>query len=425
MPDTNFTKGRARRVTIDLGVVRRALADRDFGRNVIADAVCPGLRLVVGARAAAWYYAYRPRGLRPDGSRFPGRQIRLGSVTDLSPAQARQAVETAQERIAAGGDPAAEQRAARTRASADRAARRTVEQMVDAYAKVIGPHHPDIGNVRRTTRDARLGCLWADDLTAEHLNSVVDELASKPATARARAGAMKRMSKWAKGRAIIPSDPFTEVTLPKPPPPRRGRPSASDVRALWNSDLTELDLVFIRSALLLPLRAGELSELRAEHVDLRRRSVELPGTMTKNGREFSMPLSVAAFEILSGRITQSGGGRLFQLNSAGGPMNAWTGFYRRVRKIVPGFRLHDLRRLFPSVLAEQGIGDSDLTDGLLNHAASETRGGVRAHYHQADLRPAQARVMERWALLVAHAVEYGEWPDLQRAEVVQIHEARR
>ena len=99
-------------------------------------------------------------------------------------------------------------------------------------------------------------------------------------------------------------------------------------------------------------------------------------------------------------------------------MNSWANYNRRVRKYAPNFSLHDMRKVFVSVLAEQGRGDAETTDGLLNHRQSETKGGIKAAYHQANLWPRQVRVMRDWAGLIGYAVEHGEWPQVDYADNV-------
>jgi hypothetical protein len=59
------------------------------------------------------------------------------------------------------------------------------------------------------------------------------------------------------------------------------------------------------------------------------------------------------------------------------------------------FRLHDLRRAAVSAMAERGV-DFAVADAILNHATSQSRGGMLGVYQHAELKPAKRRAMEIW-----------------------------
>ncbi|RYH07779.1 site-specific integrase [Tropicimonas sp. IMCC6043] len=426
-------RGKAKRIKIDSRVVAAALKRRATGcREVIADAVTPGLRLKVGPRGGSYTYTGRARGHRPDGTRHPVSEFTLGHVDDLTPAQARAAVEELQAVLAQGRDPKAEVREAKAKANADARARQTIRQVADRYlrsqqnwtdddrerrAQQTEHQRQESLHVLRGIEEMGAGVadLWIGDMTMAHLQGVLDLHTGKPATARHRGLALDKFARWAMRKGYMPTNPFDGYERPKPPKPRQRQADAADVQALWNaSDLPEVMHAFTRLAMLVPLRAGELAELEPGNIDLERSAIVLDGKETKNGDPFTIPLASSALEIVQQRLAVTGEReRLFQLNGAGGPMNAWNNYNRRVRKYAPGFHLHDIRRLFVSVLAEQGVGDADTTDSLLNHRQSETRSGVRAHYHQARLWPRQVRVMRAWADLVSYAVEHAEWPPME------------
>ena len=59
------------------------------------------------------------------------------------------------------------------------------------------------------------------------------------------------------------------------------------------------------------------------------------------------------------------------------------------------FRLHDFRRSAVSAMAERGV-DFAVADAILNHAASQSKGGMLGVYQHAELKPAKRRAMEIW-----------------------------
>src|SRR5215469_14447263 len=109
--------GQSRQVLIRQDVIDRAVkaqrAAKEPGRQILVDAACPGLRLVLNpGGSSAWTYSYRARGLDEDGRRMPQRTMALGDLTTLTPAEARTAAEAAKAAVRNGRDPAAERRAA-------------------------------------------------------------------------------------------------------------------------------------------------------------------------------------------------------------------------------------------------------------------------------------------------------------------------
>jgi integrase len=121
-----------------------------------------------------------------------------------------------------------------------------------------------------------------------------------------------------------------------------------------------------------------------------------------------------AREIIERRIEgRKAGDLLFPMSSkAGEPMKAWSDLMAELRSEsgVPSVKLHDLRRLFVSELAEHEVGNADLLDSLLNHRQAETRGGVKGVYQRSKMAEPRRQAMEAWGQLLAHAVEHGTWP---------------
>ena len=59
------------------------------------------------------------------------------------------------------------------------------------------------------------------------------------------------------------------------------------------------------------------------------------------------------------------------------------------------FRNHDARRAMTSACAERDV-DFAILDSLLNHAASQSRGGMRGVYNRAQLIDQMRRSLEVW-----------------------------
>ena len=59
------------------------------------------------------------------------------------------------------------------------------------------------------------------------------------------------------------------------------------------------------------------------------------------------------------------------------------------------FRLHDFRRSAVSAMAKRGVDFAD-ADSILNHAASQSRGGMIAVYQHSERKAAKRRAIEVW-----------------------------
>jgi integrase len=179
-----------------------------------------------------------------------------------------------------------------------------------------------------------------------------------------------------------------------------------------------------------PLRRQEAAGINVGHYVRSSGSVVLPGSLTKNGDDFTLPLSSAAREIVERRsrgLARSD--RLFSLQSNGKLMTSWTRYVEAIRKAsgVADFNFHDLRRTFMSTMAEEDAASIDVLDALLNHRQSATRSGMRAPYLHARLARQKAAAMAKWGENVAHAVAHGVWPmDMEHSSnIVALHRRSR
>jgi integrase len=74
---------------------------------------------------------------------------------------------------------------------------------------------------------------------------------------------------------------------------------------------------------------------------------------------------------------------------------------------LDGWTWHDFRRSFATALGETGIPEA-VSDAVLNHRQSATRGGVLGVYQRASRWPEQVRAMQLWGRLLAAAIEGNE-----------------
>jgi hypothetical protein len=124
------------KATIDAAWRRR----KSEQRLIVRDKDCRGLVLIVNATSMSWTYGYRPRGVDSQtGRRWPNRTITIGNPATHSIDDARIEANRIKGKAAAGGDPAAEKKAAAEVASRKRGG--TLKRLSEEYARAL-PKRP-------------------------------------------------------------------------------------------------------------------------------------------------------------------------------------------------------------------------------------------------------------------------------------------
>jgi integrase len=447
--------------------IKKARALPGFKRHVVADQEQSGLILVIGRRTAKWALKYRPRGFRPDGSRFEPTYFVIGDVAVFSPVAARAEVGILRSRIEKGENPTVERAQKRAEKAAGLASLRTeAERRADMIAALAdadrrGSFVPEFSTLTGATLDqcaaafalygnfggvlaksraetlmhVRLGLvematggMFPGDLKTIMVKSLANHHAASPATGRHRVGALNRLFGWLIENEVVAANPVAKVKRPPPPPKRTRVWTAAEVRDLWTSadGLPAAKRDYLRLLLLLPLRRQELADARRADIHVNGSRMELIIAAVdnkKNWTEFRVPIVAAAREIVERLLDAPGepGDYLIPLSEDGSRMNSWRRFAEKIEKIsgVGKFGFHDARRVFSSECGEHELGDFSLVDQLINHVGAASKPGASGHYHHAKRADARENLMGKWAALVLHAVDKGRWPrDKEHADNV-------
>ena len=373
-----------------------------------------GLRIYPSG-VAAYIIDYQLKGSRAK------RRVVLGKVAAISFAQAR---ERAQEALAAarrGIDLDKEQRAQvaghedEERRKANRA---TVRQAVTAYLAAFestpskrGGRRPASSSIRSThwwlsRLLAMHGGTALEDLTAHQVQAVLD--ATPQSSRRNVYGAIRRLMDWARRQSLTTTSPIGPIDPPARPASRDRTPSPTEVAAIlaaadallasgrWRQ--VQRDGVWLLA--LTAQRRAEVASMAWEDLDLGSAEWRQPGVKNKTGKPHVVPLGRASLELLLLRWEAAGRpseGLVLRGVRGGGRMDAnlsdLQGLLREVTGIA--FRLHDFRRSAVSAMAEHGV-DFAVANSILNHAASQSRGGMMAVYQHAELKGAKRRAVEIW-----------------------------
>jgi len=156
-----------------------------------------------------------------------------------------------------------------------------------------------------------------------------------------------------------------------------------ELKAIWKA--TETTSQFngiVRLCILLGQRRGEIAAIQPGWIQNAR--LTIPGLITKNGVEHSIPLSDRALSILSSMPL--------------GAYNSWAQPKSRLdrRSGVSEWVLHDLRRTFSTIHAAIGT-PPHITDRLLNHlSGSRTLSPIAKIYNRYSYFDEMRTALERY-----------------------------
>jgi integrase len=152
----------------------------------------------------------------------------------------------------------------------------------------------------------------------------------------------------------------------------------------------------IRLLLLTGCRRDEIGGLRWSEVDLKARTIKLPGVRTKNGRPHVIPLSEPAMAILGGLIHRANRDLIFGLGAGG--FSGWSkskAQFDKAAKLKEAWTLHDLRRTAATRMADIGV-QPHVIEALLNHISGH-KAGVAGTYNLSTYAAEKKAALDLWA----------------------------
>ena len=383
---------------------QRACGDRIS----LSDNVCAGLKLMINKKSSSWTYAYRKRGYLDGGRRHPQRTLKLGDPVQMTPSEARLAADAIKAEVRSGRDPATTMRVAERSRLAEEARKKNCSEWLASYTTnrmMNGANkyqRDELRNVRLALQELKVVDAFPQEISPRHIRDLTDMYPRRPATGRHRLGALSRFLDFLLDEEAIDVNPVMSISKrrrPKPPAPRSNFFTPDQLKALWHSrGLQPRYLRYLRFMIATPLRAGEAAELTWGQVNTDRAEINLSSNDTKNSEQFTMPLNHLSASIITS-VHHGHTKLVFPLSTNRGvQMSSWSHFNKSVRKAsgVEAFILHDLRRTFSTLMAENTDAGEGLIDSLLNHKQSATRGGVIRHYQQAKHLEKRRAVMNQW-----------------------------
>jgi integrase len=280
-----------------------------------------------------------------------------------------------------------------------------------ASARLLGIAIDDDGKLVMMPRG--LVDRWRDrpisEINGDDIHLVVDETREKsvpglPRRAGAPSESMARsmhsclstMFAWLLEKRRVKINPVIGVAMPKSSKPRERTLTDDEIKKFWIAcdKVGEPASQCLKLLLLTGCRLNEIAKLRRSEINDKDHTVTIPSSRVKNKREFVLPLSPMAWNILQSVQTT---GDLFFTTERGKPVSSWSKIKRRLdaaMKTTP-WRLHDLRRCFSTNLNKLGI-QPHVVESCLNHA-SGFKASVAGVYNQWHYLPEKKVALERWA----------------------------
>jgi integrase len=238
-----------------------------------------------------------------------------------------------------------------------------------------------------------------------------------PNAARHRFGAISRFFEWCREEGLVSANPCALLgkdRRPKPPAERTHFLKPEELARLWRAageaeGLAPVHRDLIRFLIAIPSRRGEAANVDWSHLDLDGAVWSQPGRLTKNGDPHRLHLHPLALAILRARhkaAKHPDKGLVFPSPRSGAVVDTFVDIKAALDAAagITGWRIHDLRRSFVTILAEAGTPEP-VADAILNHRQSATRGGVLGVYQRARRWPEQVSAMAAWGKTLAAAIE--------------------
>jgi integrase len=382
----------------------RSLKPPSSGRVDYFDDLTPGLSLRVTAKnARTWTVFYRNKNGRQ-------KRLTLGRYPAVKLVDARELAREAQRKVAHGGDPVVEKRAARDVLTFGALAK----EYIDSYAK------PNKRSWQEDERQLNASLLpkWktrpAGEISAEDLLAVLNAKVrdGAPVAANRLRALVSRIFTFAAGQRLVAptANPVIGVKKPTKETTRDRVLTDSEIRRLWDACATQNVYVcaWFRLRLVTAQRGGELLQMRWQDIDPKSHFWTIPGEFVKNAQGHRVFLNETARKILASVPKPKKpkkavwvfpkslmgdfkhvGRRLAQSTRANIVAQPKSNGKERDRADVRG---HDLRRTAASLMASGGV-PRFVISRILNHSEEKNITSVYDRYsYDAEKRAA----MEFW-----------------------------
>jgi integrase len=368
-------------VTLTDRVVQQAKAKA--ARVEIADAVLPGLYLIVQPTGAkSWAVRYRV-GRRTRKLTLPGR------YPVLSLAKAREAARLALESVTTGADPAAAKQAGTP-----------ADDTLAAYIALYREKHVSRlrpGTAANTNRELEhMQDAWPGrtlrSISKKDIVTVIDKAMKRGPSAGVTAWKVaKAFFAWCEAREDDFASPARSIRKPAKEKSRERVLDDGELKLTWEAADREGGPAgaLVKMLILTGARRNEITELSRD--EIKAGAIELPGERTKNGLPHTIPLTPMIRGLLEA-LPRTG---KFVINGRDQPFGDHSGAKEKITPAIRSWTLHDLRRSFASGLQRLGVAPH-IVELALNHR-SGTFSGVAGIYQRHRYAKEVRDAFELWS----------------------------
>jgi integrase len=357
-----------------------------------------GLRIRNGKRT--WIFQYKI-GERQHRMRLGGPELNCDQARRLAQVQKG---EVSKAKLGHGVDPAITRE--KTKAEAKPTTKgKTLGSLIADYldAKVSALRPRSYNETRRHLEKhfAPLHSLALSNIQRADVAARVREIAkaSGPVAANRSRASLSAMFTWAIGEGLCDQNPVAGTNKQEENGPRERSLSDAEVATVWLAAPDNDYGRIVRLILLTGCRRKEISSLQWPEIDLKEKTITLPGERTKNKQTHVVPLSDAAIAILKDIPQRANRNFVFGIGRGGysGWANSKAAFDKTVN--VNEWTLHDLRRTVRTGLGKLGI-QPHIAEATLNHLPPKLIRTYDRNTYETEKRDA----LDKWAAHLKVAV---------------------
>jgi len=232
------------------------------------------------------------------------------------------------------------------------------------------------------------------DIGRRDILDLIDSIADRGSVIMARRvqAYVHRLFRWAVGRGIIDANPATDLPKPGAETKRSRVLKDGELAAIWNA-ADEIGWPFghaIRLLILTGARRKEIGQLKWSEIS--GNIIALSSARTKNAEPHTIPLSLAAIDVLQ-RVPHIAESQLIFTTNGTSSVSGWSKAKAKLDELsnVKGWRIHDLRRTVSTGMNELGT-QPHIVEAVLGHTVK----GVAGVYNRAKYEAAKRAALETW-----------------------------
>ena len=354
--------------------------------------------------------------LQVDGRR---REFGLGSLDDVTLAEAREKAATIRKQYRDGIDPVAAKRAARL-------AKRTIPTFAEAAALVHAEQSPAWRSEKHRTQwltclkayaFPKLGALGVDTIDAAMVREVLLAIwLDKPETARRVRQRTGAILDWAHSNGYRPQEaPMRSINKGLPRQPKQDQhhaampfdsvPAFCQAQEAAAPTMGRLGLLF---TIYTAARSGETRGATWAEIDTEAATWTIPADRMKAGRAHIVPLSPAALAILDKARAAAGDGAGLIFTGRGGRTLSDMTLSKVLRDAGQPFTVHGFRSAFKDWSAELTNFPDAVSEAALAHGDPDK---VRKAYRRTDFLTMRRDLMAAWSdYLLSHGGKVLRFP---------------